>query len=176
MKKTRVVIFDEDPMYRALKKNPKLEISINQSGEEALAALERKPAEIVIVDLMTPFEKGGILLTGDGVDELFQKREKDPSFQFDHFDMVFPKESPAERFLRTAKERGLLNSSKIILMSGIGDFENSKSRVSRFREPYGVKHVMSKCGCRHDRDESLKKIVDKCLKQTRRTRSKVKSK
>jgi len=176
MKRTRVVIFDQAPMYRVLKKNPRLEVSINHSGEEAIAALERKPAEIIIVDLSTPFEKGGILCCGDGLKELFQKRKEDPTFEFDHFDTVYPKESPAEKFLRTAKERGLLNSAKIILMSGIGDFENSKSETSRFRKPYGVKYVMSTFSCKHDRDDRLKKIVDKCLKIKHRTRAKVKSK
>ncbi len=166
-----ILIIDEnadhepyDKVKRLLKKLGSFEILTASCGEDgiSLIAIEGKRPDIILLDLLTPFERGKRLRIGEGL------REKKDKFvgltEDDAFDIFFPKISPAEKFLEKLREKGLLDSTQVILLSGIGGFEDSKARVLRFFLEYGVEFCVENPST-YAESKQVVKTIEQCLKK-----------
>lgn len=153
-----------DGVKRLLKKWRDFEILTATCGEDgvSLIAIEGKRPDIVLLDLLTPFERGKRLRIGEGIRE--KMHEFGELTEDDAFDAFFPKISPAEKFLKGLREKSLLDSTQVILVSGIGGFEDSKARVLRFFLEYGIKYCVENPSTPEE-SRRVVKTVEQCLKK-----------
>ena len=165
-----VLIVDEnadhepyDEVKRMLKERGGFELLTAACGEDGASLLvkEGKRPDVLLLDLLTPFERGRHLRIGEGLPEKLQELEELTAD--DAFDVLFPKPSPAEKFLKCLREKGLLNSTQIILVSSLEGFEDSKARILRFFLDYGIEFCVKK-SFQFEESQEIVKTITKCLK------------
>lgn len=153
-----------DEVKRLLKKRGGFEILTATCGEAGVSLIETEGErpDIILLDLLTPFERGKRLRIGEGLRE--KMHEFGELTEDDAFDVFFPKISDAEKFLRRLREKGLLGSTTVILVSGIGGFEDSKARVLRFFLEYGIEFCVEKPFTSQE-SKQVVNTIEQCLRK-----------